>query len=107
MAVIGPVDLEELNWPTAHERMHVQLPAAEPHHGRVIQVMPGAKIPVGPDGKPCATVWSESKGTKPEDVADAHAKHFGDEEYFAQKEDPAAKARGRNVRTAVAPGPKN
>lgn len=106
MAVTGPVNLEDLNWPTARERMHVQLPEEEPHHGRVIQIMPGAKIPIGPDGKPCKTVWSESDGTKPTDVADAHAKFFNDDEYFRQKDDPGAKQVARTVRTTVAPGPR-
>ena len=79
---------------TARERVHVALPDWAPHHGRIIQVMPGRKIPVDPEGNQCPIVWSESMGIG---IEEAHA------QYFAAKEEAA---QAKKVRTAHVPGPK-
>ena len=86
---VAPIPEEELPGRVTNERIHVALPDRPPHHGRVIQVMPGHKVPVDVDGKECPIVWAESMGMS---VDEAHAAFF-------------AKAPSK-VRTIIQPSPK-
>jgi len=91
---VKPITEEETPGRITQERIHVKLPDWPPHHGRVIQIMPGHKVPVDPEGNEVPIVWAESMELEPNE---AHT-------LFAAKDEghPAF----RKVRTTVAPSPK-